>query len=159
VTTHSVLSVQVVRQSPSHLTVQVAEPEHAIVLPSPASILQSELVAHVIVESSPTLKSHFVLALHVTSLSSPPAPLHSDESLHVSVKAPVVLPLHFAVLVHASEQSRSPHSVLQSVPAVQAHAVSAHVQPVPVHEAVSLPPHAPITRPATISHAVRMTRS
>jgi len=162
VTAHSELSVHVALQLPSHLTLQVAEPEQAIVLPSPASILQFELTVQDTSESAPILNSHFVLAAHATSLSSPPAPLHSDESLQVSVRAPVVLPLHLAALAQASSQSRSPHSALQSVPAVHVHASSAHVQPVPVHEAVSSPPHAPrseTTKPTTKSHVIRMARS
>lgn len=68
VTAHSAPVPHVVLQLPSHLTVHVVESLQAIVLASPTSILQVELVLHATVDELPSLKSHFVLALHATWL-------------------------------------------------------------------------------------------
>ena len=106
--------MQVVLQSPSHLTVHVVESEHATVLPAPTSSLHDALVLQTTVASSPSLKSQFELALHVTVLPSPPCPLHIDESLHVTVSESLELPSHFADVVQSSEHALSPHAVLQS---------------------------------------------
>lgn len=143
VTAHSVLPVQVVKQSPSHLTLQLAESAHVIVLALPTWILQVALVLQATVDSAPSLKSQFELAVQVTALASPPCPLHSEESLQVTVSSPAEVPLHFAELVQLSEQSPSPHSVLQSAPATQAQAESVHRHPVPIHVgSAGSPPHA-----------------
>jgi hypothetical protein len=89
---------------------------------------------------------------------SPPWPLHCDESLHVTVSASVELPLHFAEFVQASEHALSPHSVLQSAPAVHVHAESAHVQPVPVQ--TGAPPSPPQAAPThTIKHSETKVRA
>jgi hypothetical protein len=135
--------VQVVLQSPSHLTVHVVESEHVTVLPAPTSSLHDALVLHATTASSPSLKSQSELALHVTVLPSPPCPLHIDESLHVTVSVSLELPSHFDDVVQLSEHALSPHVVLQSWPAAHTHAESVHVQPVPVHVGALLsPPHA-----------------
>lgn len=162
VTAHSELVAQVALQSPSHLMLQVEEPLHVMVLPASTSILHIALALQVAVDDPPSLKSQFELMLQVTLLWSPPAPLHCDESLHVRVSTPFVSPSHFDELVHASEQSASPHAVLQSVPAVHEQSVLAHTQPVPLQVAVSLPPHAAIAvvaNPRATSHVIRMARS
>jgi len=90
VTTHPALPVQVVLQSPSHLTLQFDESEHAAVLAFPSCSLQVALVLQTTVEAVSSLKSQLELAVHVTLLSSPPVPLQADESLQVSVNPPVV---------------------------------------------------------------------
>lgn len=123
------------------MTLQVVEPEHAIVLAVPTWILHIALVSHTTFEFAPSFRSQFELAVHVTWLPSPAAALHCDESLHVIRIASFELPSHFAELLHASEHVPS-HVVLQSSPVVQVHAVSAHVQPVPVQTG-ALPPSLP----------------
>jgi hypothetical protein len=150
VTTHCVLPVQVVRQSPSHLTPQLDESAQVTVLSSPTCSLHVALMSHTTVDAASSLKSQLELAVHVTRLPSPPRPLQSEESLQVTVSAPVVLPLHFAELVQLSEQSSSPHSVLQSAPATHAQEESAHVHPVPVQVGAE-PPQA--------THAIAMQNS
>lgn len=152
VTEHCVLAAQVTWQSPSHLTLHVEDPEQVAVLAVPSWSLQVALVSHVAIEAVPSLKSQFVLDEQVTRLALPPIPLHADESLHVTVSASSELPLHLADWLHASEQASSPHSVLQSVPAVQVQAVSAHTHPVPAH--VGPPPPQP---PASAIEIPRMT--
>jgi len=137
VTAHSELPVQVVLQSPSHLTLHVVEPEHAIVLPAPTSILHVALVSQTTIDASPSLRSQFELAVQVTLLSLPPAALHCDESLHVIVIASLLSPSHFVAIVQASEQGPS-QVALQSVPAAQAQLLSAHVQPVPLQTGAPL---------------------
>jgi hypothetical protein len=122
------------------LTLHVADPEHAAVLAAPSWSLQVALVSHAATEDAPTLKSQFELAVQVRRLASPPFPLHSDESLHVRVSASSELPLHFADWLHVSAQAASPHSVLQSAPAMQLHAESAHTHPVPVQLGAESPP-------------------
>jgi hypothetical protein len=142
VTAHPVLPVQVVRQSPSHLTLQLDESAQVTVLPPPTCSLHVALVSHAAIDTAPSLKSQLELAVHVTRLPSPPLPLHSEESLQVTVSAPVVLPLHFADIVQLSEQSSSPHSVLQFAPATHAQAESVHVHPLPVQVGSEPPPQA-----------------
>jgi hypothetical protein len=163
VTAHSEPLAQVVLQSPLHLIVQLEVELHVTVLPPPTSSLHIELPLQVAVDEASSLKSQFEVSLHVTVLWSPPSPLHCDESLHATVSAPLVSPSHFDALVHASEQSLSPHAVLQSVPAVHEQLESAQTQPVPAQLApVSLPPHAAIAivvKPNATSHAIRMARS
>jgi hypothetical protein len=155
VTTHSLLPVHVVLQSPSHFTMHAAESAHATVLSSPTCSLQLALVLHVTIEPAPSFMSQLELAVHVTWLSSPPNPLHSDESLHVSVSSSVDVPSHFVDIVQLSEHGPPPQSLLQSAPATHMQAVSAHVHPVPLHTgAASSPPHADITKLSAINHRV-----
>lgn len=137
-----------------HFTLQLVLSLHAIV-PLCTWILQVASVLHTTVAISPSLKSQFELALHVTWLLSPPLPLHSDVSLHVRVSASSVDPLHFEPLVHTSVHASAPQSVLQSVPAVHTHAVSAQTHPLPrqVGAEGSSPPHALVT-----NRAIKMGR-
>jgi hypothetical protein len=90
VTVHAALPVQVVLQSPSHLTAQFDESEQVTVLAFPSCSLQVALVLQSTVAAASSLRSQLELAVHVTSLPSPPVPLQSDESLQVSVNPPVV---------------------------------------------------------------------
>jgi hypothetical protein len=66
VTAHSELPVQVVLQSPSHFTLQLAESVQLTVLTAPTWILHVALVLHTTMDAAPSLKSQFELALHVT---------------------------------------------------------------------------------------------
>ena len=119
--------------------------EHEIVLAAPTCSLHVVLVLHVAADRAPSLKSQLELPVHVTWLLSPPMPLHSEESLQTTVSASVELPLHFADAEQLSAHASSPHSVLQSAPAMQLHEVSAHTQPVPVQVgAEPPPPHAAV---------------
>jgi hypothetical protein len=147
---HSEPPVQVARQFPLHLTLQLAESAQVTVLLSPTCSLHVALVLHVARDAASSLKSQLELAVHVTRLPSPPMPLHSEESLQVTDSAPVVLPLHFAEVVQSSEQSSSPQSVLQSAPATHTHAESAHVHPVPVQ--IGAPPSPPQPTPSAIKN-------
>jgi hypothetical protein len=158
VTAHAVLPVQVARQSPSHLTLQLAESAQVTVLLGPTCSLHVALVLHVASDSASSLKSQLELAMHVTWLPSPPVPLHSEESLQVTDSEPDVLPLHFAELTQLRAQSSSPHSVLQSAPAVQVHAVSSHTQPAPVQVGAPPPPQptSAIEIPNRMDNAMRM---
>jgi len=144
VTAQTALPVQVVLQSPSHLTLQLDESEHAAVLAFPSCSLHVALVLQATAAAAPSLKSQLELAVQVRSLASPPTPLQSDESLQVRVKAPLVWPWHFVESLQLSEQSPVPQSVLQSAPTVHVHAESTHAQPVPeqVGAGASLPPQA-----------------
>ncbi len=156
VTTHSVLPVHVVLQSPSHFTKQVDESAHVTVLSSPTWSLQEALVLQLTVDIAPSLKSQSALAVHVTWLASPPAPLQCEESLQVNVSSPLVLPSHLVESLQATEQSAVPHCALQSWPATQAHALSTHAHPAPVQvgAGASLPPHAAASANAKESRAL-----
>lgn len=146
VSEQSARAAQVTTQPPSHFMSHCAVSSHEIVLEAPRLILQIDESLQVADEWSPALRSQFDMAEHVIWLSGPPLPLHSEASTQSSVSAPLELPLHFAAVVQLSEHALLPHSVWQSVPAAQVHDVSAHVQPVPVHEggaAPSSPPQAP----------------
>jgi hypothetical protein len=114
--------------------------EHETVLAAPTCNLHVVLVLHIAVERAPSLKSQSELALHATTLPSPPMPLHSELLLQPRVSTSVELPLHFADAEQLSAHASSPHSVLQSVPAVQLHEVSAHTQPVPEQVGAEPPP-------------------
>ena len=151
VTAHSLAPVHVVLQSPVHFTLHADESLQAIE-PVSTWILQFELMLQATLAIAPSLKSHVESPLQLTLLASPPTPLQSEVSLHAIVSASLVLPSHFAPLVQASEQSLSPHSALQSVPAVHAHVVSAHTQPAPlqVGDELSLPHPNPATANPTM---------
>jgi hypothetical protein len=112
VTVHCELSVQVARQSPSHLTMQDDEPAHVALLASPSCSLHDALSLHVTADAGPNFKSHVELALHLAELEQ------------------------------ASWQSASPQVVLQSAPATHAQAAPEHVQPAPVHSGSGGLPHA-----------------
>ena len=123
--------MQLVLQSPSHLTLQVAEPVQVIALEASTSSLQVEPLLQLTTAAPPSLKSQFELALHVMWLSSPPLPLHCEVSLQVTVSAWFESPLHFAPLV-LEGAGWFRHSVLQSPPAAHVHVESVQAQPVPV---------------------------
>lgn len=126
-TAHSELVAHVVLQSPRHFTVQADVSLQAIAPPS-TWILHVDSALHATVAIAPSLKSQFDIALHVIVLPSHPALAHRR------------VVARCGQLAHAE----SKHSVLQSAPAVQLHAVSTHTQPSPVQVGceVSLPPHA-----------------
>ena len=135
--------MHVVLQSPSHLTSQVGEPVHVIVLLVPICSLQLEVVSHCAVDPPPSLKSHVELPMQTSVLPKPPVPLQSEVSLQMTCSVSAESPWHFASVLQTSEHAVSPHSALQSSPAVQVHAVSTQSQPVPLQLGPSpLSPHA-----------------
>jgi hypothetical protein len=134
---------QVTMQSWSHLMSHRDCSVQLTVLAEPRLILHADVALQVAVELAPALRSQFELAAHASVLSAPLFPLHSEVSWHSSVSAPFVLPLHLASVVQSSEQASSPHSVLQSWPAMQVHAESAHEHPTPVQVGAALSPPQP----------------
>jgi hypothetical protein len=148
VTAHAAPPVQMVRQSPLHLTLQFDESVQ-LTRPSPPTCSLQVLETHVATDAASSLKSQLELAVHDTRLASPPMPLHSEET-QVTVSAPVVLLLHFESLVQLSAQSSSPHSVVQSAPPTHTQVESLHMHPAPGHVGADPSPPQPTPSPSTI---------
>lgn len=163
VSAHAAVLLQLTRQSPWHVTVQLDE-SRQITEPPSRSSLQSAVEAQVTSAAAPSLKSHFELPLHAMMLSSPPAPVHCDESLQDRLSWAVVLASQVAAFEQSTRQGPSPHVVLQLVPAAQVHSPGCwsrgpvHAHPVPVQVGAPSPPlHAANVR--LTSHASRISQS
>jgi hypothetical protein len=120
VTAQVAVPLQLTRQSPVHVTVQL-ELSRQMTAPPSSWSLQSAVDAHVTSAEAPSLKSHFELPLQARMLLSPPAPLHCEESLHERLSWSPVLASHVAPFEQSTRHGPSPHVVLQLVPAAQVH--------------------------------------
>lgn len=150
----AVVVAHVATQSVSHLMLQLAVPSQAMVPELVRLNLQTAESLQVAVEPAPALKSQFDCAPQRIWLPGPPLPLHDDLSSQVSASAPSVLPLHFAPTVQLTEHAAAPHCTLQSAPATQLQALSAHVQPAPLQVGAGPLPQASRPRTAAIATTV-----